>query len=161
MDVELAGRAQLNTFEPKDPAFRKRVRSSFDRQQCMSTLGIEMSRIEPGMIELTMPYAEHYTQQHGFIHAGIVSTALDSACGYAAFSLMPSDAAVLTVEYKVNFLAPARGDAFIFRAEVVKPGRTLTLCDARAYARTSAGERLIATMSGTMMALFNRAGIEQ
>jgi uncharacterized protein (TIGR00369 family) len=151
----------MNEFEPKDPKFRNRVKSSFDRQQCMTTLGIAISRIEPGMVELTMPYAEPYTQQHGFIHAGIISTAMDSACGYAAFSLMSAEAAVLTVEYKINFLAPARGEDFIFRAEVVKPGRTLTLCDAHAYAITAGSEKMIATMSGTMMALFDREGIQQ
>ena len=151
----------MNKFEPKDSAFRERVKSSFDRQQCMATLGIVISSIEPGMVELTMPYAELYTQQHGFIHAGILSTAMDSACGYAAFSLMPVEAAVLTVEYKINFLAPARGEDFIFQAEVVKPGRTLTLCDSSAYARISGSRKMIATMSGTMMAVFNRDGIQQ
>ena len=151
----------MNKFEPKDSAFRERVQSSFDRQQCMATLGIVISRIESGFIELVMPYAEAYTQQHGFIHAGIISTALDSACGYAAFSLMPVEAAVLTVEYKINLLAPAKGEEFIFRAEVVKPGRTLTLCDARAYGRIAGSKKLIATMSGTLMALFNHGGIQQ
>ena len=151
----------MNKFEPKDSAFRERVQSSFDRQQCMATLEIVISRIESGFIELVMPYAEAYTQQHGFIHAGIISTALDSACGYAAFSLMPVEAAVLTVEYKINLLAPAKGEEFIFRAEVVKPGRTLTLCDARAYGRIAGSKKLIATMSGTLMALFNHGGIQQ
>jgi len=151
----------MNKFEPKDSAFRERVQSSFDRQQCMATLGIVISRIESGFIELVMPYAEAYTQQHGFVHAGIISTALDSACGYAAFSLMPVEAAVLTVEYKINLLAPAKGEEFIFRAEVVKPGRTLTLCDARAYGRIAGSKKLIATMSGTLMALFNHGGIQQ
>ena len=151
----------MNRFKPKDAGFKERVKSSFDRQQCMTTLGITISKIEPGMVELTMPYAEPYTQQHGFIHAGIVSTAMDSACGYAAFSLMPVEAAVLTVEYKINFLAPAKGEDFIFQAEVVKPGRTLTLCEAKAYAITAGEEKLIATMSGTMMAVFDREGIRQ
>ena len=151
----------MNKFEPKDSAYKERVKSSFDRQQCMATLGIKISRIEPGMVELIMPYAESYTQQHGFIHAGIIPTALDSACGYAAFSLMPVEAAVLTVEYKINLLAPAKGEDFIFRAEVVKPGRTLTLCEGRAYGRTAGSEKLIATMSGTLMALINRKGIQQ
>ena len=151
----------MNKFEPKDPKFQKRVKSSFDRQRCMTALGITIEKIEPGKVELAMPYAEPYTQQHGFIHAGIISTALDSACGYAAFSLMPVEAAVLTVEYKINFLAPARGEDFIFQAEVVKPGRTLTLCEARAYAITVGEEKLIATMSGTMMAIFDREGIKQ
>ena len=127
----------------------------------MATLGIQLVTVKPGFVELLMPYAEPYTQQHGFIHAGIVSTALDSACGYAAFSLMPEDAAVLTVEYKINLLAPAQGDEFVFRGEVVKPGRTLTLCDGRAYARTGGDLKLIATMSGTLMAVYNREGIKQ
>jgi uncharacterized protein (TIGR00369 family) len=103
-----------------------------------------------------------YTQQHGFIHAGIITTALDSACGYAAFSLMPADAAVLTVEFKTNFVAPAKGERFVFRANVVRPGRTLTVCDARAFALDqSAGEQLVATMTGTLMAVFERVGVAQ
>ena len=150
----------MNKFEPMDSAYRDRVRSSFDRQRCMATLGIKISRIDPGVVELIMPYAEPYTQQHGFIHAGIISTALDSACGYAAFSLMPVEAAVLTVEYKINLLAPARGEDFIFRAEVVKPGRNLTRCEGRAYGRTAGNNKLIATMSGTLMAVYDREGIK-
>ncbi|MGP0060667.1 MAG: PaaI family thioesterase [Beijerinckiaceae bacterium] len=144
-------------FQPKDPNFDARVRASFARQQTMQTLGIEIARLAPGEIDLTMPYRPAYTQQHGFLHAGIVATALDSACGYAAFSLMPADAAVLTVEFKINLVAPAKGERFVFRAHVVKPGRTLTLCDARAFALANGGdERLIATMTGTLMSLFDR-----
>jgi acyl-coenzyme A thioesterase PaaI-like protein len=94
------------------------------------------------------------------VHAGIIATALDSACGYAPFSLMPADAAVLTVEFKTNLLAPAKGDRFLFRAHVVKPGRTLTVCDAQAFAFDgSADERLVATMTGTLMALFDRPNL--
>lgn len=151
----------MDRFQPRDPAFREKVQSSFDRQQCMATLGVQLSKVEPGVVELMMPFAESFTQQHGFIHAGIISTALDSACGYAAFSLMPADAAVLSVEYKINLLAPARGEDFTFRGEVVKPGRTITLCDGRAYAKAGGDQKLIATMSGTMMAVFNRKGITQ
>jgi uncharacterized protein (TIGR00369 family) len=125
----------------------------------MRTLGIEIARLEPGEIELTMPYSRAYTQQHGFVHAGIVATALDSACGYAAFSLMPTDAAVLTVEFKVNLLAPAKGERFLFRSRVVKPGRTITVCDAQALAVDAGAEKLVATMTGTMMALFDREGV--
>lgn len=146
-------------FEPKDPAYQARVRASFDRQQAMQTLGIEIARLEPGEIELTMPYSRAYTQQHGFVHAGIIATALDSACGYAAFSLMPTDAAVLTVEFKVNLLAPAKGERFLFRSRVVKPGRTITVCDAQALAVDAGAEKLVATMTGTMMALFDREGV--
>jgi uncharacterized protein (TIGR00369 family) len=144
-------------FPPKDPNFNERVRASFARQRVMQTLGIEIARLDPGEIELTMPYGLAYTQQHGFMHAGIISTALDTACGYAAFSLMPADAAVLTVEFKTNLIAPAKGERFTFRACVLKPGRTLTVCDARAFALDKgAEERLVATMTGTLMAVFGR-----
>ena len=146
--------------QPKDPDFRRRVEASFARQHVMRTLGIVIARLEPGEIELSMPYAEAYTQQHGFMHAGIISTALDSACGYAAFSLMPADAAVLTVEFKTNLLAPADGERFLFRGRVVKPGRTLTVCEAQALAYHPGAEKLIATMTGTLMAVFDR-GIQQ
>ena len=106
-----------------------------------------------------MPYAAAYAQQHGFIHAGIITTGLDTACGYAAFSLMPDDAAVLTIEFKTNLIAPARGDHFLFRACVLKPGRTISVCDAQAFAVEGGNEKLVATMTGTLMALFRRQGI--
>jgi uncharacterized protein (TIGR00369 family) len=107
-----------------------------------------------------MPYAAAYTQQHGFIHAGIVATALDSACGYAAFSLMPANAGVLTVEFKTSLLAPARGQRFIFQAQVVKPGKTLTFCEAKAFAEDGTAEpRLVASMAATLMAMSDRPGI--
>jgi uncharacterized protein (TIGR00369 family) len=146
-------------FNPKDADFDARVRTSFARQTAMATLGIEIVDLKPGEIELRMPYAIAYTQQHGFVHAGIITTALDTACGYAAFSLMPDDAAVLTVEFKTNLVAPARGDHFLFRARVLKPGRTITVCDAQAFAVEEGKERLVATMTGTLMALFDREGI--
>jgi uncharacterized protein (TIGR00369 family) len=150
------------SFQPKDANFADRVRASFARQPTMRTLGVAIARLAPGEIELTMPYGQSYTQQHGFMHAGIMATALDSACGYAAFSLMPADAAVLTVEFKINLLAPAKGDRFVFRAHVVKPGRTLTVCEAQALAVENGGdERLIASMTGTLMALFERPDIVQ
>jgi uncharacterized protein (TIGR00369 family) len=156
------GKETSMSFEPRDPHYEERVRTSFARQRAMATLGIEIARLEPGKVELAMGYDQAFTQQHGFVHAGIMTTALDSACGYAAFSLMPADAAVLTVEFKVNLLAPAKGERFLFRAEVVKPGRTLTVCEARAYAVEDSGaERLVATMSGTLMAVFRREGIAQ
>jgi uncharacterized protein (TIGR00369 family) len=149
----------MSRFKPKDPQFETRVRDTLGRQAAMRTLAVKITRLEPGEITLTMPYAEAYTQQHGFIHAGILATVLDSACGGAAFSLMPADAAILTVEFKLNLLAPARGDRFVFRGNVVKPGRTLTVCEARAFALTGDEEKLIASMSGTLMALFERDGI--
>ena len=146
-------------FDPKDADFEARVRTSFARQTAMATLGIEITDIKPGEVELRMLYDAAYAQQHGFIHAGIITTALDSACGYAAFSLMPDDAAVLTVEFKTNLIAPARGDYFLFRAVVVKPGRTITVCDAQAFAVDDGKEKLVATMTGTLMALFGREGV--
>jgi uncharacterized protein (TIGR00369 family) len=149
----------MTAFEPKDPHFEARVKASFARQQTMHTLGIEITGLGAGEIELKMPPMPAYTQQHGFTHAGIIATALDSACGYAAFSLMPQDAAVLTVEFKTNLIAPAKGEYFLFRARVVKPGRTITVCDSQAFAVESGQEKLVATMTGTLMALFDRAGI--
>jgi uncharacterized protein (TIGR00369 family) len=144
---------EVPPFVPIDPNFDARVRESFARQRVMQSLGIVIERLAPGEIELAMPYAEAYTQQHGFMHAGIMTTALDSACGYAAFSLMPADADVLTIEFKTNLLAPAKGSRFTFRARVIKPGRTITVCDAQAYVYGDDGEKLVATMTGTLMAL--------
>jgi uncharacterized protein (TIGR00369 family) len=149
----------MSRLIPKDTEFEARVRASFARQTAMATLGIEIVSVRAGEVELKMPYAADYTQQHGFIHAGIITTALDTACGYAAFSLMPDSAAVLTVEFKTNLLAPARGDYFLFRAHVVKPGRTITVCDAQAFAVDGGREKLVATMTGTLMALFDRDGV--
>jgi uncharacterized protein (TIGR00369 family) len=149
----------MATFKPQDANFEARVRASFARQTAMATLGIEISTLNPGEVELNMPYSAAYSQQHGFIHAGIVTTALDTACGYAAFSLMPEDAAVLTIEFKTNLIAPARGDYFLFRARVLKPGRTITVCEAQAFAAEAGKEELVATMTGTLMALFGRESI--
>jgi len=161
MDLEIGTRMSAEKFAPKDPNFDARVRTSFARQKVMATLGITIKALSPGEIELEMPYAAELTQQHGFIHAGILSTALDSACGYAAFSLMPTDVAVLTVEFKTNLLAPAAGERFYFRAHVIKPGRTLTICDAQAFAHDGKAEKLIATMTGTLMAVPERGAISQ
>ena len=148
----------MAVFEPKDPLFETRVRDSFLRQGVMKTLDVEIVGLRPGEIDLAMPYASAFTQQHGFLHAGIVATVLDSACGYAAFSLMPADASILTIEFKTNLLAPARGARFLFKGKVVKPGRT-TVCEGNAFAIDGGEEKLIATMTGTLMALFGREGI--
>jgi uncharacterized protein (TIGR00369 family) len=140
-------------FEPKNPDYRAATMAVFDAQPAMRTLGITIVRIEPGEIELAMGYHAELTQQHGFVHAGIITAGLDNACGMAAFTLMPKGAGILTVEFKTNLLAPAKGERFIFRAGVVKPGRTLTVCEARAFAVQADAESLIATMTGTLMAL--------
>jgi uncharacterized protein (TIGR00369 family) len=145
-------------FEPKNPHYREIATDTFNQQRAMKTLGISIARLEPGEVDLAMSYWDELTQQHGFIHAGIITAALDNACGIAAFTLMPAGAGILTVEFKTNLLAPARGERFAFRATVVKPGRTLTVCEARAYAMHDGVETLIATMSGTLMALLPREG---
>jgi uncharacterized protein (TIGR00369 family) len=147
----------LPRFEPKNPDYRAVATSTFDRQQAMRTLGIAIARLEAGEVDLTMPYSQAWTQQNSFVHAGIITSGLDTACGIAAFTLMPADCDVLTVEFKTNLLAPARGDRFVFRARVVKPGRTLSVCEAQAFAEQDGAENLIATMTGTLMALPHRA----
>ena len=143
-------------FEPKNPDYRAIATDTFERQHAMRTLGISIARLEPGEVELAMAYSPDLTQQNGFVHAGIITAGLDSACGIAAFTLMPAGSDILTVEFKTNLLAPARGQRFAFRATVVKPGRTLTVCEGRAYAEQDGVEVLVATMSGTLMALPRR-----
>ncbi|RMF40617.1 MAG: PaaI family thioesterase [Alphaproteobacteria bacterium] len=140
-------------FEPKDPEYAERVRESLARQAALETLGIVLERLEPGAVDLIFPIEPGVTQQHGFVHAGVISTALDTACGYAALSLMAEGLEVLTVEFKVSFLAPARGDRIEARGRVIRPGRRLTFCEGAAYALEGKGETLVATMSATMMAV--------
>jgi uncharacterized protein (TIGR00369 family) len=140
--------------------YEERVRSSFARQAAMATIGAELTLVSLGTVEIELPFSEALTQQHGFLHAGVLSTALDSACGYAAFSLMPEDAGVLTIEFKVNLLAPGKGERFLFRGSVTKPGRTIIVADGQAYAFGADGEaRLIATMTGTLMTVMGRQGV--
>jgi uncharacterized protein (TIGR00369 family) len=147
-------------FEPKDPGYAARVRASFDLQGAMTTLGASLARVEPGVVEISLPWAQALTQQHGFLHAGIVATALDSACGYAAFSLMAAGTGVLTIEYKVNLLAPAKGQRFRMVGEVIKPGRTISVAEGRAYASDQGREKLIATVSCTLMSVVGRDDIQ-
>ena len=146
-------------FEPKDPGYAERVRASFGRQGAMATIGATLASVEAGVVAIELPWSQALTQQHGFLHAGIVATALDSACGYAGSSLMPAEAGVLTIEYKINLLAPAEGQRFRMVGEVVKPGRTITVAEGRAYALDQGRERLIATMGCTLMTITGRAGI--
>jgi uncharacterized protein (TIGR00369 family) len=144
-------------FQPKNPDFRRAAAAVFDAQPAMRTLGISIARLEAGEVDLAMTYSAAFTQQNGFVHAGIITAGLDNACGIAAYTLMAPGAAILTVEFKTNLLAPAKGERFIFRAKVVKPGRTLTVCEARAHAIDGATENLIATMTGTLMALMPKS----
>ena len=142
------------SHKPLNPDFAADIRESFARQLVMSFIGAELSRVEPGVVEITLPYRKDLTQQHSFLHAGIVTTIADSACGYAAYSLMPANSDVLSVEFKVNLLRPARGKSFVALAEVVKSGRTLTVVRADVFGISEAhGRGLIATMLATMICL--------
>jgi uncharacterized protein (TIGR00369 family) len=149
----------MKQFQPKDSNFAEKVRLSFSLQQVMRTIGAVLTSVEPGAVEIEMPYREDLTQQHGFIHAGIVSTVLDTACGYAAFSLMPEDAAVLTIEFKVNLLAPAQGEMLKVRAEVKRAGKNITVCSADAWAIEAKQSKIIATMLATVMCLRGRQNL--
>lgn len=140
--------------------FQLRVEESFARQPALKLVGADLTRCEPGIVEIELPFRNDLTQQHGYLHAGIISAALDSACGYAAFTLMPADAAVLTIEFKVNLLAPGQGDRFLFRGEVTKPGRTIMVSDGQAFAVTDTEVRLIATMTATVMVVQDRKGLQ-
>ena len=146
----------MATFESKNPGYRAAAIAMFENQPAMRTLGIVIVRLAPGEVELAMLHSPEFTQQNGFVHAGIITAGLDNACGVAAFTLMPSEADILTVEFKTTLLAPARGERFVFKAEVVKPGRTLTFCEARAFAEHEGKTTLIATMTGTLMAMLPR-----
>ena len=143
-------------FEPSDPEFRNRVSASFEAQAVMRTLNAALVTVEPGEVAIEFPYQSELTQQDGFIHAGISSTIMDSACGYAAFTLMPAGARVLTIEFKVNLLAPAAGERFRARGLVKKPGRSITVAEGELYALQGAQEKLVASMSGTLMTLMPR-----
>jgi uncharacterized protein (TIGR00369 family) len=133
------------------------MRASFDRQGMMATLGVEVLAVEPGRVRMSLRHDDRFTQQHGFLHAGAVASVLDTACGYAAYTVMPPDAAVLTATYTVNLLAPAAGQRFAITGEVVRAGRTLIVCRGEAFADD--GTRPFAIMQATMSALYNRPGI--
>jgi uncharacterized protein (TIGR00369 family) len=140
--------------QQRNPAFAEEIRQSFAKQTIMGLIGAELSRVEPGLVEITLPHREDLTQQHGFLHAGIVTTIADSACGYAAYTLMPPKSEVLSVEFKVNLLRPAKGETFSAVAEVVKAGKTLTVVRADVFGVDREGQReLVATMLGTMICL--------
>ena len=139
--------------QPRNPDFEARVRGSFARQNAMGLIGARMTRVEPGRVEIELPVRDDLGQQHGFVHGGIVGMIADSAGGYAAFTLMPADASVLTVEYKVNMLSPAEGDLLIARGEVLKPGRTLSVVRADVWARRGDRETRVAAMQQTLMVM--------
>jgi len=144
-------------FEPRDPHYEGRVRESFARQGVMAFIGAELGQVAPGRCEIRVPFRPELSQQHGYFHAGIVGTVADSAGGYAGYSLMPVDASVLTVEFKMNLMAPADGELLIARGEVLRPGRTLVVARADVVVRKGAEERACATLLQTLMTMHGRA----
>jgi len=140
-------------FKTLDPSFEQRVRDSFARQAAMALIGATLTRVAPGRCEIELPVRDDLTQQHKFVHGGVVGMIADSAGGYAAFTLMPADSSVLTVEYKINMLAPARGERLIARGEVMKPGRTLSIVRADVYALEAGRETLVAATQQTLMVM--------
>jgi uncharacterized protein (TIGR00369 family) len=141
---------------PSDPDFAARVTASFGRQRLMRTLGAVLESVEPGRVAIRLPFRDDLTQQHGFMHAGAIASVADSAAGYAALTLMPADAGVLSIEFKVNMLAPAKGESMIARAEVIRPGRNIMVCRADVFALTGEEEKLVAALQGTMMVVTGR-----
>ena len=144
----------IRTAEPRDPNFEARVRDSFARQRMMHLLGAELTTVLPGQIEIILPFRSDLTQQHGYIHAAAVAAIADSACGYAALTLMEPAQEVLSVEFKVNLLAPAVGERFVAVGRVLRSGRTLSVCAADVQAMQSGSGKLIAAMQATMIATF-------
>jgi uncharacterized protein (TIGR00369 family) len=145
----------MTRFEPRDPDWDRKVRESFARQTAMETIGASIAALEPGRCEVLLPYRRDLCQQHGYLHAGITTAVADSAAGYAAFSLMPPGASVLTVEFKVNLMAPARGERFVAQGRVIKPGRTLLVVEAEVLAEEKGSRKSVAHMLATMMCLMD------
>jgi uncharacterized protein (TIGR00369 family) len=137
--------------QPQDASYEARVRASFAKQAFMATLGARLASVEPGRVAIELPFRADLTQQHGFLHAGVVASIADSACGYAALSLMPPGAGVLSVEFKVNLMKPATGSRFVAVGTVVRTGRTLTVCSAEVEAHHDGASTVIALMQATMM----------
>jgi uncharacterized protein (TIGR00369 family) len=144
---------------PRNPDYERVVRESFEKQKAMLTLGARLARVDPGQVEIHLPYREDLTQQHGFLHAGVVTAVLDSSCGYAAFSLMPPGAGVLSIEFKVNLMAPAEGELLVARGRVLRSGRTISVCQADGFMRTGDRETPIVTMLATMMTVTGRTDV--
>ena len=138
-------------FTPRNPDYEAETRASFARQAVMTLIGAEMTSVTPGATEIILPMRADLTQQRGYTHAGIVTTIVDSACGYAAYTLAPASSDVLTVEYKVNFMAPAQGERLIARGRVIRAGRTITVCAGDVVALRAGVEHPVATMLATVM----------
>ena len=146
----------MTEFQPQDPAFESRIRESFVRQKVMGLIGAVLTRVEPGRVEIELPFRDDLTQQHGFFHAGIVGTIADSAGGYAAYTLMPAGSSVLSVEYKINLMAPADGERLVARGQVVRAGRTLTVCDLEVVVLKGGERTLCARGMQTLICLDRR-----
>ena len=146
----------MKTFEAPDPDFETRVRASFARQTFMETIGARLSRVAPGEVEIELPFRADLAQQHGYLHAGIVTAIVDTACGYAALTLTPAGAEVLSVEFKINLMSPARGELMRARACVVRAGRNITVCTGDVFALDAGREKAVATMLATMMTIDGR-----
>lgn len=142
-----------------DARVEERVRRSFARQAFMAHLGAELVRVEPRLVEIAVSRADQLLQQHGFLHAGVLTSLLDSACGYAALTCMDEGTGVMSIEFKVNLVAPAAGERFLARAHVLKAGRTVVVCRADAFAVDGETPRLVAAMQGSMMAVRGRDGV--
>ena len=141
----------MGELTPSDSGCEGRVRESFARQRVMQLFGARVERVAPGAVDVVLPYREDLTQQDGYVHAGVITAVADSACGYAAYTLMPAGSGVLSVEFKVNLLRPAAGDEFVAEARVVKAGRTLTVTRCDVHARAAGAAKLVATMTATMI----------
>lgn len=138
-------------FDPENPDFQSAVHESFDRLTLMRTIGATLESVSPGEVEIVLPFRDDLTQHHGFMAAAVLTAVVDVACGYAAMTLMPPGCSVLTIEYKANFLAPARGERMIARGRVIRPGRTVTVCAGDVIAVDGGKEKLVATLLATMM----------
>ena len=145
------------TFQPKTPHFKQKVKESFERQKFMGFINAELVQVEPGFCEIHLPFNENLTQQHGFFHAGVISTLADNAAGYASFSLMEESSSILTVEFKLNLISPGDGEKLIARANVIKNGRTLTICRAEVFVHKNGTEKLCAAAQSTLIELPNKA----
>ena len=141
----------MKTQKSVDLEFESRIRTSFGRQKMIESLNGRIAYIGPGELHIEAPFDERFTQQDGFLHAGIITTLMDSACGYAAYSLMPADSRVLSVEFKVNFLNPARGERFRAEGRVAKSGRTISVCEGKLFALQNGRDSLVAMMQATMI----------
>ena len=147
-------------FEPADAGYERRTRESFAKQGAMAHLGAVLERVRPGLVEISLPYRDELSQQHGFFHAGIVATVADSAGGYAAYTLFPADAGVLTVEFKVNLMAPADGERIVATGRVIRSGRSITVSSFDVHVEKAGRRTHCATGLQTIMRIVGRTGVQ-